>query len=88
VAADRIILRGGVVGYQIPALRAEVLPLRMCDTLIMATDGIQEHFADHVPLIGEPQVIADRLLAQHRKETDDALVVVMRYLGDDGRDRS
>jgi len=78
---DRIVLRGGVVGYQLPPLRAEVLPLRPFDTLIMATDGIEEHFADNVSLAGEPQEIADRILAAHRKETDDALVLVVRYLG-------
>jgi hypothetical protein len=79
--SDRIVLRGGVVGYQLPPLRAEVLPLRPFDTLIMATDGIEEHFADNVTLTGEPQEIADRILAAHRKDTDDALVLVLRYLG-------
>jgi hypothetical protein len=88
VAADRIVLRGGVVGYQLPALRAEVMPLKTCDTLILATDGIEEHFADDVALHGEPQEIANRILAAHRKETDDALVVVVRYFGADGRDRN
>lgn len=86
--SERIILRAGVVGYQLPPLRAEVLPLRPLDTLIMATDGVEELFADKVELTGEPQEIANRILAAHRKDTDDALVVVVRYLGPADHDRS
>jgi serine phosphatase RsbU (regulator of sigma subunit) len=86
-ATERIVLRGGVVGYQLPPLRAEVIPLRPLDTLIMSTDGVHEWLADTVELTGEPQEIADRILAAHRKDTDDALVVVVRYLGPGGHDR-
>jgi hypothetical protein len=31
----------------------------------------------------EPQAIADRILASYRKGTDDALVLVVRCLGDE-----
>jgi negative regulator of sigma-B (phosphoserine phosphatase) len=78
--SERVLLRAGVIGYQLPALRADVLPLRPADTLIMATDGIDPVFAEHVPA-GEPQDIAERILTRHRRITDDALVVVARYLG-------
>jgi serine phosphatase RsbU (regulator of sigma subunit) len=77
---ERILLRGGVVGYHLPALRAEVLPLSPLDTLIMTTDGIRPEFAEQVALDGDPQRIADLILARHRKGTDDALVVVARFL--------
>jgi hypothetical protein len=82
-ASDRVVLRGGIVGYRLPALRAEVLPLRKFDMLIMATDGIEEYFADSVDLRGEPRALADRILATYRRGTDDALVLVARYLGVD-----
>jgi hypothetical protein len=36
--------RGGVVGYQLPPLRATALPVSRGDTLIMATDGIRTAF--------------------------------------------
>lgn len=83
VAPDRALLRGGVVGYQLPILRAEVLPLKPLDTLIMATDGINATFAEGLVLDRDPQQIADHIFAGHRKGTDDALVIVARYFGDE-----
>src|SRR5213596_953460 len=80
--SKRAIGRGGVVGYQLPALRPEVIPLEPHDILLMATDGIEPAFADIVSLKEAPQRIADKILARYRKTTDDALVVVARYLGD------
>lgn len=79
--SERVLLRAGVVGYQLPALRAEVIPLKPFDTLIMATDGINPAFGDGLALERDPQQIADQILARHWKGTDDALVVVARYLG-------
>jgi phosphoserine phosphatase RsbX len=82
-------LRGGVVGYQLPPLRATALPVRRGDMLILATDGIRNSFIQE-PLLRNPAVrlaqdgpqqLADRLLAQYGKTTDDALVLVARYLG-------
>lgn len=81
--AERAPLRPGVLGHQLPVLRAKVLPLRPFDTLVVATDGIKPDFTDTLVLDGDPQQIADRILAQHGKGTDDALVVVARYLGDE-----
>ena len=43
-APDRALLRAGVVGYRLPPLRAEILPLKPFDTLIIATDGIKPGF--------------------------------------------
>ena len=52
------------------------------DTLILSTDGIRSGFAASVTSAEAPQVIADRVLAGYAKGTDDALVLVVRYLGD------
>jgi hypothetical protein len=82
-APDRALLRAGVVGYHLPILRVEVLPLKPLDTLIMATDGINPTFAEGLVLDGDPQRIADTIFAGYRKDTDDALVIVARYLGDE-----
>lgn len=79
--SEQILLRGGVLGHQLPPLRASVLPVAQKDLLLIATDGINPEFAEHLALDGDPQQIADRILAQHRKGTDDALVMVARYLG-------
>jgi serine phosphatase RsbU (regulator of sigma subunit) len=35
-----VLLRSGVVGYQLPTLRASTLPIAPGDLLIFATDGI------------------------------------------------
>jgi serine/threonine protein phosphatase PrpC len=84
--ADResLLLRGGVVGTQLPALTAAVIPVRWGDILILASDGIRSEFARDVIVSDPAQKIADRILAEHRKATDDALVLVSRYLSDKG----
>ena len=47
-------LRNGVIGYQLPALRAEVLPLQAAsDTVILVTDGIKPDFDDELNLRGD-----------------------------------
>jgi phosphoserine phosphatase RsbX len=79
---EGLITRGGVVGYQIPALRETEISVNRGDTLILATDGLDSAFTDHLTLGDPPQQIADRILEQHGKATDDALVLVARYLGD------
>jgi negative regulator of sigma-B (phosphoserine phosphatase) len=82
--SDSLLLRGGVVGTQLPALSAAVLPVRRGDILILASDGIRREFARTVITTDPTQKIADRILADHAKSADDALVLVSRYLGDEG----
>lgn len=69
----------GIVGSELPRLRAEVVALSPGDTLIFATDGIAEDFTETTPSAASPQRFADAILAQHGKGTDDALVLVGRY---------
>jgi hypothetical protein len=76
-----VLLHGGVVGLQLPPLRAFVIPVSLGDTLILATDGIRSGFAEGLPPEEPPQQLADRILARDAKGTDDALVLVVRYLG-------
>jgi|RhiMethySRZTD1v2_1073278.scaffolds.fasta_scaffold00223_42 phosphoserine phosphatase RsbX len=79
-STERVLLRSGVVGYRLPErLKAEVLPLKHLDTLLIATDGVRPEFAEECALSGEPKVVAARLLAQYGSQRDDALVVVARY---------
>jgi len=78
-STERVLLRSGVVGYRLPPrLKAEVLPLKHLDTLIIATDGVRPEFAEECALSGEPKVVAARLLTQYGSQRDDALVVVAR----------
>jgi serine/threonine protein phosphatase PrpC len=78
---ESLLLRGGVLGGQLPLMSASIVPVMPGDTLILATDGIRSRFAQGLRLNESPKQIADRILAQHAKGTDDALVLVARYLG-------
>jgi serine/threonine protein phosphatase PrpC len=79
--SESALLRSGLVGDQLPALQAGVLPIAPGDVLVLATDGIRGAFADSVNLLTGPEQMAQRILARHGKGTDDALVLVARYLG-------
>jgi negative regulator of sigma-B (phosphoserine phosphatase) len=81
-AEESLLLRAGVVGVQLPSLRAAALPVSIGDTLIFATDGIHRDFARGLARNHRPQKAADGILARHGKTTDDALVLVVRFLRD------
>jgi hypothetical protein len=78
---EYVVQRGGVVGEQLPPLRASVVPIGRGDTLILATDGIRAGFVERLDLGDSPQRIADRILTGFGRSTDDALVLVARYVG-------
>lgn len=73
--------RGGVVGYQVPALRSNTVHVSPEATLIMVTDGIRGGFTADLAIASSPQEIADTILARFTKGSDDAHVIVARYLG-------
>lgn len=78
---EMIILRGGVVGYQLPQPYATVHPISRSDTLIFATDGIMNNFYDDLNIRESPQTIAEKICSRCRKGNDDALVLVVKYMG-------
>jgi phosphoserine phosphatase RsbX len=78
---EHVLLRGGVVGAQLPALYAGVISLGRGDLLVLATDGIRSGFEEAMITQGPPQAIADYVMNRHFKGTDDALVLVARYHG-------
>ncbi len=80
-ARETLMLVGGVVGYNLPTLRATVTTVANGDTLVFATDGIRDGWALEVTKETEPQRIADRIRSRYSKGTDDALVLVARYRG-------
>jgi negative regulator of sigma-B (phosphoserine phosphatase) len=83
-AREYVLLHGGVVGHHLPPLRGFVIPVSAGDTLIVTTDGIRSGFAEGLTLDHPPKKQADQILARHAKGTDDALVLVARYLGRGG----
>jgi serine/threonine protein phosphatase PrpC len=78
---ETLLLRGGVVGSQLPPLQATVLPVAQGDTVYFVTDGIRGDFAESLTAKENPQRAADRILEQFRNGNDDALVVVARLTG-------
>lgn len=78
---EHVLLRGGLVGLQLPALQASMMPLARGDLLVFATDGIQMGFEAGINLTETLPQIAEGILRRHFKGTDDALVLVARYDG-------
>jgi phosphoserine phosphatase RsbX len=74
-------LTSGIPGHELPRLRTAALDVQPGDVLILATDGIATAFADSLDISGSTRAISERILADHWKPSDDALVVVVRYLG-------
>ncbi len=65
----------------LPPLRKSTIGIKNGDILIFFTDGIRSGFEKEVYLKATPQQIADNIMMKYNRETDDALVLVVRYLG-------
>jgi hypothetical protein len=81
-AEKSLMLRAGVVGLHLPLLEAEVLPIDVGDALVLTTDGIRPDFTRRSARKYSPQHAAENILIRHGKTTDDALVLVARYMRD------
>ena len=79
-ARERLLDRGGVVGFKLPALRPRKLPLGAGDLLIFMSDGVRDDLSE-VELGASPQRIADDILRRGARGNDDALVLVVRWMG-------
>ena len=78
---QHLLLRPGVVGQRLPKLQVFVNRIERGDVLIFATDGISPEFADHLSIDVPLEDMANGIIARYCKQTDDALVLVARYLG-------
>jgi serine phosphatase RsbU (regulator of sigma subunit) len=78
---EMLLLRAGVLGAHMPTVQVATVPLQAGDTIVFATDGIRSGFVADVSSLDTPQRCADRILQQHCRGNDDALVLVARYLG-------
>ncbi len=81
VVREHLLLLGGVVGYRLPPLRIRKLAVSPGDMLIFVTDGVSGSFHMNALRSESPTQLASKILAGHGKKTDDALVLVVRYLG-------
>jgi phosphoserine phosphatase RsbX len=78
----RVPLRAGIVGARLPRLTSvDHITLRKGDVIVLATDGVEREFAQAVDRHADAHAIADDLLTSFARESDDALVLVARYLG-------
>jgi len=79
---ESLVTTPGIVGSNLPALRPSSLQLDVGDTLVFATDGVDEMFENSV-VPGMPvQRLAQHLLAAHGQQRDDCLVFVARLVED------
>ena len=78
-------LVGGIVGYRIPeALTPQEFPIRPGDLLVIASDGIVEDHLDDIDFAATALTIAEKILDNHAKDSDDALVLAARHRGVSG----
>jgi negative regulator of sigma-B (phosphoserine phosphatase) len=77
-----LLLPGGIAGHDLPTLVPETVEVIPGDVLVLATDGVDGDFADGLELSGPVSEIAERILRGHWDRSDDALVVVLRWLPD------
>jgi len=78
---ETMLLRGGVVGSQLPPLQATVLRVARGDTLLFVTDGVRGEYTESLSALESPQHAADRILERYHSGKDDALVLVVRLTG-------
>ena len=81
VSVESLIPARGIAGDHLPELDEATLPIDPGDLVLLATDGIDPAFADSLRPHGTAEELAARILADHSKPHDDALVVAARYLG-------
>ncbi|MGH9488623.1 MAG: SpoIIE family protein phosphatase [Terriglobales bacterium] len=79
-AREHLLCRGGTVGVSLPPPYAAITSLAPRDTLLLFTDGLDEHqvfqFSDTLMV---PERAAAVLMRDCRRPNDDALVLVARY---------
>jgi negative regulator of sigma-B (phosphoserine phosphatase) len=78
---EYIPLRGGMLGSQMTSASATVVRLLPGDLIAFATDGVREGFSPLLAARDPPERIARRILDQHASGMDDALILVVRFLG-------
>lgn len=77
----QLMVYGGVVGFQLPALHSSVMPVAAGDTLVLATDGVRTDFTESLAEMAGPQPLAERILQDYATQNDDALVLVFPCSG-------
>jgi phosphoserine phosphatase RsbX len=74
------VVLAGVVGYNLPQVRMNTVPLESGDAIVFATDGVRADYSVSLEPGVPAQELAERVLERHGKGTDDALAVAVRYV--------
>ena len=75
-------LASGIVGFALPRVQpAESVEIRPGHLLVMASDGITDGHLDALDFAASAETIAETILREHCRVTDDALVLVARHRG-------
>lgn len=75
---ESVLLRGGVVGYQLPHLQESVMPIATGDVVVFGTDGVREDFSELINPAEAPARIAEQIMAKKFRGTDDGLVLACK----------
>lgn len=76
-----LVVLGGIVGGDFPEVRPQQLPVEPGDVIVLATDGIDRGFIEALDPRVPPVELAQEILARFGKRSDDALILIARYLG-------
>jgi negative regulator of sigma-B (phosphoserine phosphatase) len=79
-----LLMHSGIVGHHLPGLHPTVIGLQQGDIIAIATDGIRSEFEREIRMDLSPQRVAQRVLARCGRDSDDALIVIGRWIGFDG----
>lgn len=79
---DTLVVRGGVVGYDMPHLQIAHVHFGLGAVLVFATDGIRQGFGNEIHAGRPPQETADQIMSRYDRGTDDALVLVLQQMWD------
>lgn len=75
-----LFLHSGIVGAKLSRLQASVMRIDPGDMLFFATDGISPDFAESLYIGSRVEALSNFIMSKYCKQTDDALIVVARYL--------
>lgn len=76
---ESALLRGGVVGGQLPEPYASTVPVYAGDVLVIASDGVRLDLTRDQSMRFTPRRLADWLVDKNFKGSDDALALVVRF---------
>jgi phosphoserine phosphatase RsbX len=76
------LLAAGIIGYRMPqTLTTHQVAITPGDLLLIASDGVSEDHLDSIDFAAPATTIAQQLVGQYGRDTDDALVLAARHRG-------